>query len=632
MASQVIYLDVDDEITSAAARIRGTEASRVALVLPYGSRVATSRINFRLLARDAQTNGKRLSVVAHDAATRALAASAGLPIFGSVTEYESSLEGAGVADPEPGPATARAAALMAAAERDDAGPIEGALVSETVATPRHDRGPSEPAAASEASKPAPATAATAAAATAAVTAAGATTASVGPAGSTAAVRHPTRAPAGIPAARVVADNPDRPPADLDRPAPTGRARPTAPAWRPAIGRTPVAVGAAVLGLALVVTAVGAFLLLPTATATITPRTETIGPISMRIRADPTATEPDLANAVVPAERITIPLEASDTFPATGKRIEEARASGRVTFQSYNPVSSNTIEKGSIISTEGGIRFRTVREITIPAAELIFGTPVEVKPSSESVDVTAIEAGTEGNVPVNAITVVPRNEDPDLTKVRNREATAGGKHDEFPRIRQEDVDAAVAALTKELSAAFEDQLLDPALPGDTGTVFPATKSLGDPVFAEDPAKLVGQEKETFELAASSEGSVVAVDTAPVQEVAEAKIVSSVEPGFELIEGSGLVEDAPAEISGGEITFPVVVTAEQVLVLDPGVIEAEIMGKTLPEARAILATYGEADLSVWPDWVGTIPTLDSRVEIATTGPIGSEAPEPSPVASP
>ncbi len=608
MAGQVIYLDVDDEITSAAARIRGAEGSRVAVVLPYGSRVATSRINFRLLARDAQTNGKRLSVVANDAATRALAASAGLPIFGSVAEYESSLEGAGGAASEPELPASATPPRSTGLDDPDAGaaPGEGTLVSETVATPRRDPRPETPVPAFED--------------TAAMTSL-----------ATAAASRPTaRAPVGIPAARVVADTPDRPDRAFGRSA--GRARPATPSWRPSIGRTPVLVGVAILGLALVVSGVGAFLLLPTATATITPRTETIGPISLRIIADPTATEPDVKNAIVPAERISIPLEAADDFPATGKRIEEARAAGRITFQSYNPVSSNTIEKGSIVSTEGGIRFRTVKAITIAAAELIFGTPVEVKPSSASVDVTAVGAGTEGNVPANAITVVPRNEDPEITKVVNRDATTGGKHDEFPRVRQEDVDAAVAELTKRLSTAFEDQLLDPALPGDTGTVFPQTKSLGEPVFAVDPAKLVGQEVATFELRATSEGSVVAVDTTPVRLVAEARIVSSVDPGFELIEGSGLVRDAPAEIAGGEITFPVVVTAEQVLVLDLEAIKAEIIGKTLAEARAILATYGNADLAVWPDWVGTVPTFDSRVEVSTTGPVDEETPGPTSGASP
>src|SRR6187551_947346 len=91
MAAGIVYLDVDDEITSAAARIRGSEATKVALVIPYGSRIATSRMNFRLLSREAVVNNRRLSIVASDAATRALAASAGLPVFASVAEYETAM-------------------------------------------------------------------------------------------------------------------------------------------------------------------------------------------------------------------------------------------------------------------------------------------------------------------------------------------------------------------------------------------------------------------------------------------------------------------------------------------------------------------------------------------------------------
>src|SRR6186997_2606765 len=113
MATGVIYLDIDDEITSAAGRIRSAEARRVAVVLPYGSRVATSRINFRLLARDAMTHDKRLSIVAGDAATRALAASAGLPAFATVAEYEGS-EGAAEAEGSASDRTALAGATVAA--------------------------------------------------------------------------------------------------------------------------------------------------------------------------------------------------------------------------------------------------------------------------------------------------------------------------------------------------------------------------------------------------------------------------------------------------------------------------------------------------------------------------------------
>src|SRR3954452_19005501 len=91
MAEGIVYLDVDDEITSAASRIRTSAGSRVALVVPYGSRIATSRMNFRLLSREAMVSNHRLSIVSGDAAARSLAASAGLPVFGTVGEYESSL-------------------------------------------------------------------------------------------------------------------------------------------------------------------------------------------------------------------------------------------------------------------------------------------------------------------------------------------------------------------------------------------------------------------------------------------------------------------------------------------------------------------------------------------------------------
>jgi len=84
----IIYLDVDDEITSAAARIRAVDDERIGLVLPIGSRLATSRINFRLLAREAGVRGKRIEIVTNDASARALAASAGLATHLSVAVFE----------------------------------------------------------------------------------------------------------------------------------------------------------------------------------------------------------------------------------------------------------------------------------------------------------------------------------------------------------------------------------------------------------------------------------------------------------------------------------------------------------------------------------------------------------------
>ena len=84
----IYYIDVDDEITSAAARIRDSSDTRIALVIQGGSRLATSRINFRLLAREARHRGRRLAIIAADASVRSLAQTADLPVFASVADYQ----------------------------------------------------------------------------------------------------------------------------------------------------------------------------------------------------------------------------------------------------------------------------------------------------------------------------------------------------------------------------------------------------------------------------------------------------------------------------------------------------------------------------------------------------------------
>lgn len=699
MAMRVLYLDVDDEITSAAARIRGAEGARVAIVLPYGSRVATSRINFRLLARDAQTNGKDLRIISGDGATRALAASAGLPVFVNVGEYEASL--AAEAGPSGTPPSAVATAggrgaaapdtLWAATESAEAeadattGAEATAGAPATTGVPTADTappagtaprvrsgssrrkaakapadGPLPDDAAAPAAIQAPAAAGGTPAVAGAATAAGAAVAgaaaaagvasasdsgqaspsvtatsrdSVRSRGAAGALRPATASPAGparsrtpsiVPAARVVSDTPsqDRPAFPLERPTFAGRALPPFPL------RTPFVIAAAVVALALLVGGVGAYLVLPSATVVIAPRETTIGPVALRIVADPRATAPDVTAKVVPAVTKTVEVEVSDRFPATGKRVEEEKATGTVRFRNKDFTSSNTIPRGSVVSTQGGIRFRTNTALTVPRAELV---GLQIFPASAAVKVTAVDAGPDGNVEPNTILTIPRGEDPLTLDVTNPDATKGGTREEFPRIVQADVDAAMTALTTQLQTAFSDRLDDPELTVDGTTVFPDTGTLGDPSFSVEVATLVGDEVEEFDLGASASGTVLAVDEAAVQTVAEASITSSVESGFELIDGSSQVEPSPAVIEDGIVTFPVVATARQRLVVDPAAIEAEILGKPLPEARAVLERYGQVDLSVWPDWVGSIPTFDARVEV-TTASSGSEGAAPSPGATP
>ena len=62
------------------------------------------------------------------------------------------------------------------------------------------------------------------------------------------------------------------------------------------------------------------------------------------------------------------------------------------------------------------------------------------------------------------------------------------------------------------------------------------------------------------------------------------------------------------------------------VDQAKLRAEIRGLVLAQARSRLDDYGDVSISVWPDWVTTIPTNDERIDFTIAGP--QPAPSPSP----
>jgi hypothetical protein len=580
MATGTVYLDVDDEITSAAARIRGSEATKVALVVPYGSRIATSRINFRLLSREAIVNNRRLSIVAADPATRALAASAGLPVFASVAEHEAAVEGEAAAS-SPTPLTPPPAGTAGSAATPPKASAK-ASKSKSVA-----KAPDE---------------------TQAVPVA---------AGAAAATVLATAAPAA-PGLSAVSSK------AVATPVPVTKSR------RFPRVRAPVIVGAAVIAFAVLVTGVGAYLFLPSATVRVTPRAEAIPPISLVVRADPDVTAPDAEHNVVPAVRLSVPVEVSDTFTTTGKRTVETVAHGTVTFRNKDFTASNTIPSGSIVSTQSGIRFSTDRSITLDRAKLV---GLQVIPTVGDVAVTAVKTGTSGNVEPNTITVIPAAEDPLTLDVRNQAATSGGSRQQFPQVKQAEVDAAIKALTIKLRDAFNQAVEAGADAPPDATVFSDTAALGNPTPTVDVAKIVGQEVETFDLGLTATGTVIAVDDSPVSQIAETKLIANVGADHRLVEGSVNIVPGNPTVTDGVVSFPVTARASRVKILDPAPLLASIKGLSVEEARARLLTYGEVEITTWPDWVSAIPSIDSRVTLeiggqdGSAGPDGSEAPASS-----
>lgn len=80
MQKDIIYIDVDDDITAIIGKVKAAKQKIVALVPPKRIGVLQSAVNLRLLARSAEQSGKRLVLISNNPALMALAASAKLPI------------------------------------------------------------------------------------------------------------------------------------------------------------------------------------------------------------------------------------------------------------------------------------------------------------------------------------------------------------------------------------------------------------------------------------------------------------------------------------------------------------------------------------------------------------------------
>jgi hypothetical protein len=401
-------------------------------------------------------------------------------------------------------------------------------------------------------------------------------------------------------------------------------------------------GILVLIVVLVAAGVAAFLFLPAADITIAPRVEPVGPLQLVVTADPAVTEVDAKTLVIPAQTVAFPVEVSAEFGATGKRVETAPATGTVRWRNCDPSASYTIAAGTPVKTPDGLEFTIDEAAFLPVAQITGSGSVQtIRCQTTEVAVTAAKPGPDGNVEAGRIRVVPARYDRNLITVTNPEPTTGGSREEFTRISRKDVDAALATLATDLQARFEVQVDDPTGIPFQGSVFPGTATLGDPSPTVDPESLVNVEVETFELGLTATGTVLAVDTSPIDGIAAEALADAVTPGWTIVEGSTRISVGEGAVRQGLVEFGVAGVAKQVRPVDGEALRTQVMGLSRDDARALLEPYGEVTIALWPDMVTSIPTVDQRVTLSVLDPIDTgpdldpalptSEPAPSPPAS-
>jgi len=140
---------------------------------------------------------------------------------------------------------------------------------------------------------------------------------------------------------------------------------------------------------LVVAVIASAALVPGATVSITPATQTVGPKTYQLH-------------LPIAGRQSDELRVTRPGTATGERIEQVAATGMVRFANWNIAAAVAVPQGTSVSNGDGIAFTTTERIVVPPATVSGSTIV---PSHGEVSVTAVVPGTTGNLPAEAIDTV-----------------------------------------------------------------------------------------------------------------------------------------------------------------------------------------------------------------------------------
>lgn len=81
-----IYLETDEEVTSAIEKIKKSKKRHIALCLPGHSQLGQSIVNLKLIFKEARAGGKEVSLVSPDTSIRNLAERVGFSVFGKVKD------------------------------------------------------------------------------------------------------------------------------------------------------------------------------------------------------------------------------------------------------------------------------------------------------------------------------------------------------------------------------------------------------------------------------------------------------------------------------------------------------------------------------------------------------------------
>ena len=328
-------------------------------------------------------------------------------------------------------------------------------------------------------------------------------------------------------------------------------------------------------------------------------------LTMQVSAVVGRDQPSLTG-VIPAVKETITVSGEKTAISTGNvEIGIQRASGEVEVQNLSQ-QSFVLPTGSIFSTGGKnpIRFTSLREVEIPADEMLVSIPVE-----------ALEAGVDGNIQSGAIILLEGVNGSSLL-VTNQNAFTGGSSESFPAPEEEDYNHLYGNLINDLREKASQEIY---YSGDKDYVpIPASLHL-DEIIDEKRYQPIAEASDTLKMAITARFSVLFYDPEDLNKLVNDLMDISLDEGF-IADRDGIMIQEIGQIeviSDDEVAW--IVDARRLIYREfsPVEIKKMIRGKSIEQAEnlidAKISHQKKSEIIPFVDWWPYIPVLIARIEL-------------------
>ena len=309
---------------------------------------------------------------------------------------------------------------------------------------------------------------------------------------------------------------------------------------------------------------------------------------------------------VPAQALSVIVNADQSLAITNEiSVPKSKSKGVARFTNLSQAEVD-LPAGTVIATESSIRFATLNDTRLPTGiDQFVDVPIE-----------ALEAGTQGNVPADTITIV---EGPLglFISVTNPNATKGGANSQLIGATDEDRAKLRKVVMDNLRRDAETKLRAQIAPADILLMdtFEVTE-----IIEEKFTPPAGQPGKTLDLNMQVEFSSRYVSDDDLKELSLSTLNSSVENGFapQALPAYKIIAD-PSTDNSGVSHFDLEVTRTLLRQLDEMQVFSIVRGQRpesiKDELVSKLSLRQEPKIVITPSWWQWLPLIPFNISVET-----------------